>query len=372
MADITSTEKKRRFLMFCLLGLAVAVAIVLMSFLLFSPGKIPATTTIAAPKAEAVKGQAGGEGSEEYNKKLETHDQQKANAALTAGESFIPTPVGNKSSVARKQDTPPPPPPAVAPVRIAPVQAPRTDTNNALKRMMEDLAALDTKLSAVSAGEGKIVYLHDFSADKVIPVEKTVGAAPVSSTGPLALKPGELLYAVIETGVNSDVPSAVMATIASGKYKNARLLGKFQRFEERLVLAFSRVILPGGEDFQIEGYAIDPGTSEASVASNVDTHFFSRWGGLVASAFLEGLSTAKRYSGSQSTVYGNYGGGYNGDTTDQMVWNTYSPADQAWIAAGKVGEKAGKIFERNFERPPTVYLESGTPVGILILNVKDR
>ena len=49
MADITSTEKKRRFLMFCLLGLAVAVAIVLVSFLLFSPGKIPATTTIAAP-----------------------------------------------------------------------------------------------------------------------------------------------------------------------------------------------------------------------------------------------------------------------------------------------------------------------------------
>ena len=130
--------------------------------------------------------------------------------------------------------------------------------------------------------------------------------------------------------------------------------------------------MPGGEDVQIEGYAIDPATSEASVASNVDTHFFSRWGGLVASAFLEGLSTAKRYSGSQSTVYGNYGGGYNGDTTDQMVWNTYSPADQAWIAAGKVGEKAGKIFERNFERPPTVYLESGTPVGILILNVKDR
>ena len=60
----------------------------------------------------------------------------------------------------------------------------------------------------------------------------------------------------------------------------------------------------------------------------------------------------------------------NNQATDQMVWNTYSPADQAWIAAGKVGEKAGKIFEKNFDRPPTVYLESGTPVGILVLNVK--
>ena len=367
MADITSTEKKRRFLVFCLLGLAVAVGIVLVSFLLFAPSKIPSTTTIATPRSESVSGQAGGEGSEEYNKKLETHDQQKASAALTSGESFIPTPVGNKSSVGRKPDTPPPPPPPVAPVHIAPVQTQRADNSNALKRMMEDLAALDTRLSAVSVGEGRVVYLHDFSADKVTPVEKTIGTVPAVMTT-LALKPGDLLYAVIETGVNSDVPSAVMATVASGKYKNARLLGKFQRFEERLVLAFSRIILPSGEDLQIEGYAVDPSTSEASVASSVDTHFFSRWGGLVASAFLEGLGSAKRYSGSLSTIYG----GVKGDTTDQMVWNTYSLADQAWIAAGKVGEKAGKIFERNFERPPTVYLESGTPVGVLVLNVKER
>ena len=45
---------------------------------------------------------------------------------------------------------------------------------------------------------------------------------------------------------------------------------------------------------------------------------------------------------------------------------------RALIAAGKVGEKAGKIFEKNFERPPTVTLASGTPIGVLILNVKDR
>ena len=235
--------------------------------------------------------------------------------------------------------------------------------------MLEDLAALDAKLSSVSVEQGKVVFVHDFSKDKpaLAPAAITGGAEQASGTT-LTLRPGDLLYAVIDTGVNSDVPSAVMATVASGKLKNARLLGKFQRFEERLVLAFTRIILPDGSDAQIEGYAVDPATSEASVASSVDTHFFSRWGGLIATAFLEGLSNAKRYSGSQSTIYG----GMNGQTTDQMVWNTYSPTDQAWIAAGKVGEKAGKIFEKNFERPPTVYLESGTAVGILVLNVKAR
>jgi len=368
--SITSTEKKRRFIMFALLGLAVAAVIVVGSMMLFAPKKPPASATLATARTDAVKGQAGGEGSEEYNKKLEAHDQQKANSALAAGESFIPTPVGTKTpAVTRKQDTPPPPPP-VTPPRVAPVQPPRTD-NTLQKRMMEDLAALDAKLSSVSVEQGKVVFVHDFSKDKPLPPPAAVAAdgETVPATV-LTLRPGDLLYAVIDTGVNSDVPSAVMATVASGKLKNARLLGKFQRFEERLVLAFSRVILPDGSDAQIEGYAVDPATSETSVASSVDTHFFSRWGGLVASAFLEGLSSAKKYSGAQSTVYGGYGGGMNNQATDQMVWNTYSPADQAWIAAGKVGEKAGKIFEKNFDRPPTVYLESGTAVGILVLNVK--
>jgi type IV secretory pathway VirB10-like protein len=237
-----------------------------------------------------------------------------------------------------------------------------------LKRMMEDLASLDSRLAAASVGTGQIVYLRDISRDdgEAAPVQTVNLQQAAAASHILAIKPGDLLYAVIDTGVNSDVPSAVMATVASGKYKNARLLGGFQRHDERLVLAFTRAVLPTGETVQLEAYAVDPSTTEASVASRVDTHFFSRWLGLVASTFLEGLGNAKRYSGSQSTIYGTN----NGDTTDQMVWNTYSMADQAWIAAGKVGEKAGKIFERNFERPPTVYLESGTPVGILVLGVK--
>lgn len=368
MSNMTSTEKKRRFIVFCLLGLCIAAAIVFASFTLFTPEKPSATANLVNTRSEAVKGQAGGQGSEEYNKKLETHDARQANTALQTGDSFVPTPVGNKTSVVgKKEDTSPPAPPVVAPVRTAPVQAPRTD-NAMLKRMMEDLAALDTRLAAASVGAGQIVYLREFPAGvaETASVEKAMPVSLPGSAASAALKPGDLLYAVIDTGVNSDVPSAVMATVASGTYRNARLLGGFQRHDERLVLAFTRAVLPSGETIQFEAYAVDPATSEASVASSVDTHFFSRWGGLVASAFLEGLGTAKRYSGSQSTIYG-----YNGESTDQMVWNTYSLSDQAWIAAGKVGEKAGKIFERQFDRVPTVYLESGTPVGVLVLNVKD-
>ena len=366
---ITSTEKKRRFLLFSLLGLAAAVVLVLASFLLFSPEKPSGSSKMASARTETVSGQAGGVGSEEYNQKLKEHDAQQANAALQSGASFIPTPVGEKKPVVvKKQDTPPSPPP-VAQVRTVPVQTPRTD-NAMLKRMMDDLAELDTRLASASVGQGQIAYVREFPDEtgQHDSEKKPVAGSPsVAASSKPAVKPGDLLYAIIDVGVNSDVPSAVLATVTSGTYRNARLTGSFQRHDERLVLAFNRIILPSGETIQMESYAVDPTTSEASVASSVDTHFFSRWGGLVASAFLEGLGTAKRYSGAQSTIYG-----YGNDVTDQMVWNTYSVSDQAWIAAGKVGEKAGKIFERNFDRPPTVRLESGTPVGVLVMNVKDR
>ncbi|MFG6375856.1 MAG: DotG/IcmE/VirB10 family protein [Desulfovibrio sp.] len=364
---IITMEKGRRYLVFG--GLAI-VAILGSAAGLYLHGlsdKPEANTQIAKAQMERISGQAGGQGSAEYNDKLQKHDDEQAMAALKGGESFVPTPVGVKHPVVGKKESTPPPAPKVAKVKTAPVQKPKPDTAN-YKRMLEDLEALDAKLASATSGTGQIVYQKDFPKEQAQEAQQAVPASASHPVDPKTdLKPGDLLYAVIDTGVNSDVPSAVMATVAQGKYRNSRLLGSFQRHDERMVLAFTRAILPTGSSVQLEAYAIDPNTSEASVASSVDTHFFSRWGGLVASAFLEGLGSAKRYSGASSTMYG-----YGNNASDQMVWGNYSPEDQAWIAAGKVGEKASKIFEKNFDRPPTVRLESGTAVGILIINVKEK
>lgn len=368
VSKFINLEKNRRAKLFGILAVVAIATILLAVFLVKAPNKPNASIQVPKAKTESITGQAGGEGSAEYNLKLQKHDDAKAAEALKGGQSFVPTPVGNKKPTVGKKENTTPPAPKVAQVKTAPTRKPQPD-NTLLKRMLEDLAALDAKLSSVSANTGKIVYEKDFSKD--IQTAEATKEVPVAKAEAVAfqpdLKPGDLLYAVIDTGVNSDVPSAVMATIAQGKYRDARLLGGFQRHDERMILVFNRAVLPSGQSFQLEAYAVDPQTSEASVASSVDTHFFSRWGGLIASAFLEGLGSAKRYSGASSTVYGN-----GNNASDQMVWNNYSPQDQAWIAAGKVGEKASKIFEKNFDRPPTVHLESGTTVGILILNVKGK
>ena len=366
MSEISNREKRRRFVVFSATIVLIVLVLLFLAFAFFGGEKQDAQSSLKPVGAGNVHGGAGGEGTAEYNEKLTKMDDQKAQSALKAGESHIPTPIGKQKLLVRKEDTPPAQPKAPEPVRVA--QPPQRRTDNAmLKRMMEDLDKLDARLGAVSAGQGAIVYLREVKEEaKAVPAVATENGK-ASPDAPFAI--GDMLYAVINTGVNSDVPSPVMATVTGGKYRKTRLIGHFQRHDERLVLTFTRALPPGGEAVQISAYAVDPDTTHASVASSVDTHFFERWGGLVASAFLEGLGDAKRYSGSSSTIYGNVNG--NG-TTDQMVWGTYSPEDQAWIAAGKVGEKASKIFERGFDRPPTVYLDAGSPIGVLIMDVKQK
>ena len=192
----TGSEKKRRFTRICLCGAAAVVVAFLAAFALFTPEKPSSNARLVAAQSESIKGQAGGEGSEEYNQKLKEHDTRQANEALKAGESFVPTPVGQKKAVVgKKEDTRPATPP-VAPVRTAPVRTQTTD-NAMLKRMMDDLDALDTKLSAVAAGEGKIVYLREFAEEP--PVATSVVATPetaqdANTSEAVELKPGDLLY----------------------------------------------------------------------------------------------------------------------------------------------------------------------------------
>lgn len=267
---LNASEKKRRLILASVAGLVIACLIVFLSFALLSPQKDQSTFRVGVVKTDAVTGKAGGAGTEEYNRKVAQHDGQQADKALQGGESYYPTPTGKSTLVGRRDTSAPTTPVPPAPVRVQPVRTSGMDDGMG-KRMLEDLAMLNSQLNAGS--QGAIVYLA--SED-----DKT-RSSPAASTGTpslitsasvpaVTLKPGDLLYAVVDTGVNSDVPSAVMATVVSGKYNKAKLLGKFQRFDERLVLAFNRLMLPDGRDMQIEGFAVDPDTTEASVASSVE------------------------------------------------------------------------------------------------------
>jgi len=175
-----------------------------------------------------------------------------------------------------------------------------------------------------------------------------------------AISPGEMIYAVNDLRLNSDSPTPVRATVLSGEFKDARLLGEFERAGEFLVVTFNRM-QHKGQIYSMNGVAVDPSIPQAMVRSSVDHHGFVKWATFLSANFIGGLGNAFEQSGkSISTTTG------NGRTTVEQA-ASYTAEQKAWIAAGKTASEAAKNLKPNIDRPPTVTLEPETPIGVLIL-----
>lgn len=183
------------------------------------------------------------------------------------------------------------------------------------------------------------------------------GNADVPHGKPL-IKAGKIIFAVMNTSVNSDEPGPVMATVVLGQYKGAKLLGTTKRVEDRLILTFNTFNIPEKDDvIKIDAIAIDPDTARTALASDVNYHYFLRYGTLFASSFLQGYGEAISQGGTTSRT---------GDTTTTTT-PTLGPAQRFATALGKVGSAWGRAVNY-FDTPPTVTLDSGAGIGVLFVS----
>lgn len=319
----------------------------------------------------------GGAGTPDYNAALKNLNDQKAEEASNTGRSFVPSVVGqvaqpkyepptvtSRPAIKPQPPTPLPEAPVVQRVNRASEQTTPSELHNAL---LQQGAALHARWAQKPVAQGMSVWTtnEDNTGDSGRPgdTSHTAQSTAQESQNGTQLRPGDLLYAINELALNSDMPGPVMTTIASGELKGARVFGEFQRQDEHIIVKFNKLLPPGSsEAIQINAYAIDPNTASHAVRTAVDNHYLERWGGLIAASFIEGLANAKSASGSTTTSTYAGGGGTTVTSNPQ-----YSISDQAWIAAGKVGEKLSDKLSNKFDRAPTVTLDAGQPIGILIL-----
>lgn len=190
----------------------------------------------------------------------------------------------------------------------------------------------------------------------------SAGAGEGGSQGAPLIKAGTIIYAVLDTGINSDFPdSPVLATIVQGQFKGAKLLGKvaITKDQDRVALTFN---LMNMEDWTtgktINAYAIDPDTARTALASNVNYHYFLRYGGLFASSFLQGYASAISNSGATTSS------GIFGTTTTHP---TLSPSSKIMTGLGQVGTTLGQSIQSYTSTPPTVKIDPGVSLGILFM-----
>ena len=183
-----------------------------------------------------------------------------------------------------------------------------------------------------------------------------------AAAGPAIIKAGAVLYAVLDTAVDSDYPDTpVMATIVSGDFKGAKLLGSIKTVKQgqRVMLAFNLLTMdswPTGT--AVNAFAIDPDSARSAVATSVDNHYMLRYGTMFAASFMQGLGQAVSESG--TTVSSDTG------VVTQSVANL-NTQETILVALGQVGQNAGTEVAKLQNTPPTVKVKAGVGIGILFM-----
>ncbi|CAM4428291.1 MAG: hypothetical protein LEGION0398_MBIBDBAK_00469 [Legionellaceae bacterium] len=173
------------------------------------------------------------------------------------------------------------------------------------------------------------------------------------------VKAGTIMFGVLNTAVNTDQPGPIMATIVSGKFKGAKLLGTIQRQEDKALLTFNIMNYKKLSRSQtINVVAIDPETARTALATDVDYHYWLRYGSLFAASFIQGYSNAIATSGTTTTT------SLLSTTTSRPQLN---PSEKLLVALGNVGTQYSTLLMPLFNKPPTVTVNSGTGVGLLFL-----
>jgi intracellular multiplication protein IcmE len=184
-----------------------------------------------------------------------------------------------------------------------------------------------------------------------------------AATPPL-VKAGDVLFAVMETSVNSDEPGPILATIVSGQFNGAKLIGSFTlpSNADKMVIRFNTLSVPGAsKTTSINAYAIDPNTARTALSSRADHHYLLRYGSLFASTFLEGFGNAFQSANTTITIGGV--GGQQNTTVQNGVGR--SILENAVIGLATLGKQWGQVAQTLFNTPVTVDVYAGTSVGVL-------
>lgn len=197
--------------------------------------------------------------------------------------------------------------------------------------------------------------------------DKNANADASGVNTPPLIKAGTILFAVLDTTVNSDYPdSPVLATVVEGKFKGAKLLGRLQTTKgvsgqmDRIMLTFNLVNMDEWpKSKSMTGFGIDPDTARSALATNVNYHYMQRFGALMATSFLQGYGQAAMSSGGTqvSSAFG------TSSTNPQL-----SPSSKMAVAFGQMAQAVGDATKNYTNRPPTVVVDSGVGLGILFMS----
>jgi type IV secretion system protein VirB10 len=249
----------------------------------------------------------------------------------------------------------------------AALEAPLVASAGEAQAMMHDEVAGQSSIAMSASVDAPLAtdrhgrFMADAGRRSATVLATAVDPAP----GPYALQAGTMIPAVLVTEINSDLPGEILAQVSRDVYdsrtqetllipKGSKLLGKYDNqiavAQDRLLVAWTRVIFPDGRSISLPGLATKDGAGAGGLRDQVDEHR----GRVFGTAALLSLITA----GAQlSQPNGGYG-----------AWGAYPSAGQ--IAAGAAGQQfaevAAQMLRRNMDVQPTIRIRQGMPFNVFL------
>lgn len=184
----------------------------------------------------------------------------------------------------------------------------------------------------------------------------------VEEEEPVVIIPaGEIEYGQLVIEANSDVPGPVLALMVSGPLKGSKLIGSFTVQNDYLTLTFSTLVY-NGQDIDIDAIALDPETTLAGMATEVDHRYLQRILLPAAAAFVEGFADAIAQTDTASITIDTSGGG----TTTTAEEQDLDTEEEVALGVKEAGEEVREIVDEMAEDVEVlVKIHAGTPIGIL-------
>ncbi len=351
------------------------------------------TRSVSAPNVKASPGLVTDRG---YQQEVAAQNQQRLEEAQKSGATVLPTLQGANQapsldplSNATQANAPTPqvvvPGPVVAPINQAPVVAQTAPspspaaaavdvTRSPRYKSVYDQLTGYAKTWVGTAGSQEFSYNGELPK----PVEAEAAASQGSGTqaadgsasqssreskGAAFVRAGTIVPAVLLTSINSDTPGPVLAQITSGPLAGSRVIGQFQASEKEVVVQFRTISMPGQtRSFSVSAYAVNEGLG-TGLATDVNNHYWRRYGLLLAAGFVKGYGQAVQLSGTQTTVTDGGGVIVTQDLDDSKI---------AKVALGEAGTTVASEIQQASRVKPTVKVENkdgnGVPIGLLFMS----
>lgn len=220
----------------------------------------------------------------------------------------------------------------------------------------------------------KDVEFQSYVAPEVV-ADKGGSGSGDSSTKPeekplndanIEIPTGTMLYGQIQANLNSDYPGMVRVKVLGGPLDQSLMMGSYAvpfiedayRPRDKIKMTLNKMVY-SRNTITINAVALDTQSMTDYLSGDVDYHYFTRWGGLIAANVLKGIGRAVA---TQGTTASNDGSGL---VYAQPITAT---GDQLKVAAGEVGNELSTIARQQFDRPPTVTKDQGEMVAIFFMD----